>query len=129
MIVLDTHVWLWWVTEPERLSARAAKAIDGSEAIGVSAMSCWEVAMLNAAGRVRLDRPPRQWVAAALGADTRLRAVPADADIAVTAALLGEEGFHRDPADRLIYATARHRGATLVSRDRAMREFDDQVIW
>lgn len=129
MIVLDTHVWLWWVTEPERLSARAAKTIDGSEAIGVSAMSCWEVAMLNAAGRVRLDRPPRQWVAAALVADTRLRAVAADADIAVTAALLGEEGFHRDPADRIIYATARHRGAALVSRDRALREFDDQVIW
>ena len=45
MIVLDTHVWLWWVSAPDKLSAKALRAIEGADSLGVSAMTCWEVSM------------------------------------------------------------------------------------
>jgi PIN domain nuclease of toxin-antitoxin system len=59
-----------------------------------------------------------------------VRAVAPDQDAAVAAALLGRDGFHGDPADRLIYATTRALGATLVTRDEAMRRFDpERTLW
>lgn len=130
MIVLDTHAWLWWAAAPERLSAPAAAAIAAAPVVGVSALSCWEVAMLSERGRIALDRPVEQWIHAALGADDRTRLVALDADIAVEAALLGRAGLHGDPADRFIYATARARGAMLVTRDEALQRFDPQrAVW
>ena len=56
MIVLDTHAWIWWVAVPDKLSARAHHAIDAAEALGVCAISCWEVAMLVARRRLEFDR-------------------------------------------------------------------------
>lgn len=130
MIVLDTHAWLWWSSDPGRLSERAARVIAEAERIGVSTLSCWEVAMLAARGRIALDRPPSRWVRAALNADTRVEAIAPDPDIAVAAAALGDEGLHGDPADRFIYATARERSATLVTRDEALRRFDaTRTVW
>ncbi|MBX5468546.1 MAG: type II toxin-antitoxin system VapC family toxin [Thermoleophilaceae bacterium] len=130
MIALDTHAWLWWVAAPSRLSAAAADAISSASQIAVSALSCWEVAMLCEHRRIALDRPVAQWVRAALGADDRVQLVAPDAEIAVRAALLGRDGLRGDPADRFIYATARARGAALVTRDAALRRFDAQnTIW
>lgn len=130
MIVLDTHAWLWWAASPDRLSPAAAAAIDAATGLGVSTLSCWEVAMLAERGRIALDRPAAQWVRAALGADERMRPLPPDPEIAVRAAELGRDGFHGDPADRFIYATARANGATLVTRDEAVRSFDpERTLW
>ena len=124
MIVLDTHAWLWWASDPDRLSVRAKRAIADADAIAVSTLSCSEVAMLEARGRISLDRPAGQWVRAALRADDRTAAVAPDLDVALAAAQLGERGFHGDPADRFIFATAEALDATLVTRDEAMRRFD-----
>lgn len=128
MIVLDTHAWLWWVAAPERLSKRARAAIDDATEIGVSAISAWEVAMLEQRGRVRLDRPAPLWVRAALTTDPRVVELAVDATVAVVAATL--EGMHGDPADRFIYATARSRGARLVTRDAELRAHDRaRAVW
>lgn len=129
MIVLDTHVWLWWTAAPDRLSQPARDAIDAAERFGVATISCWEVAMLAESGRIGLDRPVEGWVEQAI-ANERVQPLPLTSSVAVQAALLGREGFVGDPADRLIYATARGTGGRLVTRDKALRDFDTRnTIW
>lgn len=130
MIVLDTHAWLWWVAAPERLSKRARSAIDDATDIGVSAISAWEIAMLERRRRITLDRPASRWVRAALAADPRVVELPLEASVAVAAASLSADGLPGDPADRFIYATAQSRGARLVTRDAALRAHDRRrTIW
>jgi PIN domain nuclease of toxin-antitoxin system len=127
--VLDTHAWLWWVAAPEKLSERAREAIDASERLAVATISCWEVAMLADAGRITLDRPIGTWVNQALS-QARVQSLPLTSSVAVGAALLGRDGFHGDPADRIIYSTARDANASLVTIDKALRDFDPRTtIW
>jgi PIN domain nuclease of toxin-antitoxin system len=129
VIVLDTHAWLWWVAAPERLSRAAAEAIDGTSRIGVSTLSAWEVAMLVARGRISLDRDVGRWVGQALAGE-RVESLAPGADVAVAAASLDARSFPGDPVDRLIYATSRSIGATLVTRDAAIRAFDPaSTLW
>jgi PIN domain nuclease of toxin-antitoxin system len=129
VIVLDTHVWLWWLTAPERLSRAAEEAIEQTSRIGVSTLSAWEVAMLVARGRISLDRDVSLWVRQAL-ADVRVERLAPGAEVAVAAGLLDARSFPGDPVDRLIYATARSTGATLVTRDAAIRSFDStSTLW
>jgi PIN domain nuclease of toxin-antitoxin system len=129
VIVLDTHAWLWWSAEPERLSEPARAAIDQATSIGVSTLSAWEVAMLAVRGRITLDRDVRLWVRQAL-ADQRVEPLAPTAEIAVTAGLLDAKSFPGDPVDRLIYATALAAKARLVTRDTAIGTFDPELtIW
>lgn len=128
-VVLDTHAWLWWAASPERLGEGARRAIAEAESIHVAAISAWEVVMLERKGRIALDRSPAEWVRQALS-QPGVVAVPLDPPIAVAAGALDGEGVPTDPADRMIYATARSLGATLVTKDRALREFDPRgTIW
>jgi len=127
MIVLDTHVWLWWHSVSARLSRRAREAIDRADRIAVSAASCFELAMLAARSKVSLDREVRAWVLQAL-AHERGEAVSVTPEIAVRAALL--EHGPPDPFDRLVYATAVELDVPLVTKDRALRAFDPRrTIW
>ncbi|HYM56080.1 MAG TPA: type II toxin-antitoxin system VapC family toxin [Solirubrobacteraceae bacterium] len=129
MIVLDTHAWLWWVTEPKRLSDTARKAIEQAPSIGVSTLSAWEIATLVARGRISLDREVSLWVRQAL-ADARVESLAPSPEVAVAAGLLDARSFPGDPVDRLIYATARAAGATLITRDQAIRAFDSaSTLW
>jgi PIN domain nuclease of toxin-antitoxin system len=129
VIVLDTHVWLWWLSAPDRLSEAAARAIDGASRIGVSTLSAWELAMLVARRRITLDREVSEWVAQGF-AHERIEALAPSAQVAVTAGLLDAKSFPGDPVDRLIYATARSLGATLITRDQAIRVFDARsTLW
>ncbi len=129
MVVLDTHAWLWWVADRTRLSTAATAAIAESESIGVAAISCWEVAMLVLRGRIALDRDLARWVRQAL-AQQGVVALPLTPPVALAAALLERERFGGDPADRMIYATAREAGARLITRDARIREFDPRgTLW
>ncbi len=129
MVVLDTHAWLWLTDDPARLSSRAREAIAEADPIGVAAISCWELGMLSLSGRLTLDRDASRWVRQAL-AQPGIAAMPLTPKIALDAALLEREGFASDPADRLIYATARDSGARLVTRDARIREFDPRgTVW
>jgi PIN domain nuclease of toxin-antitoxin system len=129
VILLDTHAWLWRVAAPDRLSAGARAAIDHADRIGVATISCWEVVMLELRGRIALDRPVDRWIRQAL-AQERVEAVPLTAEIAVRAALLENEGFPGDTADRIIYASSRAEGAKLVTRDEPLRRHDASgTVW
>lgn len=129
MIVLDTHAWVWWVGQTGDLSPVAERAISEAEQIGVCTISCWEVAMLVARGRLELTLEVGRWVEAAL-AMPRVVELQLDAGTAARAGGLDREKFPGDPADRIIYATALERGTRLVSRDTNITDFDPaRVLW
>ena len=129
MVFLDTHAWLWWVSAPEKLGAGGRDALDRAERVAICTISCWEIAMLSVRGRIALDREVHAWIEQAL-ANPRVEAVPLTSDVAVRAALLARDGFHGDPADRLIYASARAAGARLVTRDARIAAFDPRTaLW
>lgn len=129
MIVLDTHVWLWWRGDPKLLSRVARAAIESSDAIGISVISCFEVARLADEERITLAMDVRSWIRHALAGE-RVRLIGLDAEVAVTAALLDRRHFPADPADRIIFASARAVGARLVTKDRRLRTFDESsTVW
>lgn len=118
-LLLDTHVWIWIMDGARReLAPAAVQAIEDAAlrgAVLVSTISAWEVAMLQAKGRLRLSMDVREWVQRGLSAPG-LRLAELSVDVAVDSARLTE--VHGDPADRILIATARRTGAMLVTRDR-----------
>ena len=128
MIVLDTHVWLWWVSEPSNLSKPAVREITNADVIGISAISCFEIATAVAKGRISLDRGTLDWLEQTL-ALPRVEVLPLTPRIAVKATQLGKE-FHGDPADRLIVATAILEDAVLVTKDTLIRNYSAlPTVW
>jgi PIN domain nuclease of toxin-antitoxin system len=118
MIVLDTHAWLWWVSDPELLSATARKFIEQAveaESVHISSISAWEVAMLVDRGRLELTMAVEDWVAKSESLPF-FNFVPVTNAIALKSVALPAP-LHHDPADRIIVATAMALGATLVTRD------------
>jgi PIN domain nuclease of toxin-antitoxin system len=117
--VLDTHIWIWMVEgEAGSLADSAIQDIETAARAGmvfVSAISVWEVAMLEARGRITLSQPVGQWVAAALNIPG-VRLLPLSPEIAVESANLPGEP-HGDPADRILIASARSIGGRLATRD------------
>ena len=129
MIVLDTHVWIWWVSEPTRLSAPAQAAVANARKVGICPISIWEISTKVAQGKLSLDRKLDVWVHQAL-ARPGAELLELSAQVAVLAGQLGGRGFHGDPADRLITASAMSRGVELVTKDQAIRAFDEvRTVW
>lgn len=126
MIVLDTHAWVWSVDAPHRLSKSARRAIEHSDRIGVATISVFELAQLVQRRRLTLDAPLRTWVGEALARE-RVEPLLLTAEVALDAAQLQ---FESNPADRIIYATARAANGQLVTRDERMRAFDRELtVW
>ena len=119
--LLDTHILLWWLEDRDRLSADQRRLFDkaGIESpLGVSDITLWEVAMLENLGRIALTIPLREWLEEAV-------APPLVQRIGISPAIAAEvarlpDSLHRDPADRLLLATARIAGLTLVTQDRRL---------
>lgn len=120
MILLDTHTWIWWLSSPERLPELARGRLSQAvreDAVGLSAISVWELAMLVDRGRLSMDRSVDAFVAQT-EALPFLHVIDVDARIAVASVRI--ELPHRDPADRIIAATARLLDATLITADRKL---------
>jgi len=117
MIVLDTHIWVWWVHEDKRLTQAQREAIIANEAdtVGVSAISCWEIAKLVEYGRLELPSPLEEWFEQALNYPG-VQLLARTPEIAIESTRLPGE-FHRDPADQIIVATTRIYGCSLVTSD------------
>ena len=130
MILLDTHVWLWWLLGSPRLPAKERAALDrlGSRgAVRLAAVSLWEAQMLHAKGRLTLDRSFDVWIREAAAAGV-VEIVPLDVEVVI--ALAGVPAtFHGDPADRLIVATARAHRLPLATHDRAVRKSRVVAVW
>lgn len=127
MIILDTHVWIWWVEGDSRLSPGQRRAIFDEQrggTIGISVISCWEIAMLVSKGRLDLSVGSLEWLHAELGYPT-VELLPLTPEIAVRAYRLPEH-FQPDPADRLIVATAIEHGCRLVTSD--TRIIEQEVV-
>ena len=127
-LLLDTHVVHWWSAEPSRLSRSAQRALGRAEELLVAAITWHELAWLARHERIVLEIPIRTWLDE-LGANVRtIGLTPAIADTAVSL----PAAFPRDPADRLIYASAIEQGTKLVTKDRSIAEHDaprSLVVW
>ena len=121
MIVIDTHVLVWALDDDDRLGPKSRILIDQSEAILLSAISIWEIALLVKKSRLVLKKDLAEWVKQALALPS-LRLVPLDPAIALDSVNLPAE-FHNDPADRIIIATARHHAMPLLTVDRAILDY------
>ena len=122
MIVLDTHVLIWTVDADPRLGRAARTAVaEAADAVGVSAITPWEIALLAERGRLRLAQEVGAWIRAVL-ALPGIRLLPIDPAIATDSVRL-PGAFRADPADRLIIATARQCGAPLLTADFAILSY------
>ncbi len=127
LILLDTHAWIWWWSEKSGLSRRARREIDVADAVGISAISCWEVALLAQKRRIDLDYPVGFWVDFALSVE-RVKLLDLSPQVLVTAGEL--EWEHGDPADRMIVATAIAHDLAIVTKDRRIHEYPGvRAIW
>ena len=122
MIVVDTHVWVWWVNRHPRLRPAVRDRLDAETDIRVSAVSLLEIALAASRGRMTLLPTPRDWLAAAQSSD-QVRVEPLTAAVCLTSVSLPGT-FHRDPADQLIVALARELGAELATADDKILRYD-----
>lgn len=132
MIVLDTHVLVWWASgENRELSKKAKKAIDDALASGqvlISSISVWEVAALVNKKRIALSMDVADWMRI-VAEIPGVRFVPIDNEIAVQAVALPGD-FHKDPADRFIVATARKYSIPLLTKDEKIRSYRHvKAVW
>ncbi|MGA9885807.1 MAG: type II toxin-antitoxin system VapC family toxin [Candidatus Acidiferrales bacterium] len=112
-LLLDTHIWLWSLGEPEKLSERVLRELGNDEnELWLSPISLWEALLLHAKGRIQVRGESRQSLAEAA---SRFREAPLTHEIALAAHHLAFP--HRDPADRFLAATAEVLGLTLVTAD------------
>ena len=124
MIVLDTHIWVWWVDGNQRLTQQHREWIQQYQyqGLGVSIISCWEVAKLVENNRLVLSCSVSEWLEAAL-------AYPGVQLLNLTLPIVVEStqlvGFHRDPADQIIVATARIYGCRLLTVDEKIINYPD----
>jgi PIN domain nuclease of toxin-antitoxin system len=129
--LLDTHAWVWWLTEDRRLSTRAKSAITTALAeqdLWISLISVWEVAKKVEKKQLILDRPLDQWLDEAV-TPQGLGVWELTRPILVESCELPQP-FHGDPADQILVATARRHGAMLVTKDQRIRRYAHvQSLW
>jgi PIN domain nuclease of toxin-antitoxin system len=124
-LLLDTHVFLWLQTEPERIRDHLTLVEDRTTTLLLSAASSWEIAIKYGIGRLPLPEPPERYV------PTRMRAIGAEAlPIEHAHALAGAAlpALHRDPFDRLLVAQAGATGATILTADPAVTQYPAETL-
>ena len=126
-ILLDTHAFLYWITDSDRLSRRAREVFLNSGSVLLwSAASSWEVPIKYALGRLELTKPPKEILPEQLRRQ-RIGSLPVEHSHAFRVAELPLH--HRDPFDRLLVAQAQVERVPILSRDQALRDYDVEVIW
>jgi len=132
VVVLDTHVLVWWLNGDKKLSPKAKKAFlkykkqEGS--IKVSAICAWEIAMLVEKGRLILNMDVESWLAE-VDKIPAITFIPVDVEIAIKSTKL-PGAFHKDPADRMIVSLARHLAMPLLTADQEILNYQHvQTIW
>jgi len=130
MILLDTHVWWWALNEPKKLSKKAYKFIKNnpSNQRSIASISMWEFAMLVSTGKVEIRIPPDQWLEQAVN-KTGIAIFDLSPKVAAESCNLPGD-FHKDPADRIIVATARINNISLITKDKKIIDYPYvNTIW
>lgn len=128
MILLDTHIWIWWADESEKLSNRHREAIESNResGLGVSAISCWEVAKLVEYRRLELSINLKEWMKEALRLPG-IQLIELTPQIVIESTQLPGE-FHNDPADQMIVATARVYEMAVATEDRKIHNYQHVMV-
>ncbi|HEX9643562.1 MAG TPA: type II toxin-antitoxin system VapC family toxin [Acidimicrobiia bacterium] len=124
-VLLDTHAWLWMLTEPERLGDALAIVEDARNELLLSAASSWEIAIKYTLGRLPLPEPPAAYVPARI-ASTGVTPLAVEHSHALAVAELPDH--HRDPFDRILVAQAVLEAVPIVSGDQALARYEVEVI-
>ena len=131
MIVLDTHAWIWFLSNPENLSQRANKAVNNAvkdKSVLISSISAWELALLVKKKRLKLTLEVTDWIAKSESLSF-IQFVPVTNSIAVKSVNLPLP-LHPDPADRIIIATALSVGAPVITKDKKLLGYSlIKTIW
>jgi PIN domain nuclease of toxin-antitoxin system len=125
VILLDTHIWIWWVDDHPKLSCQNREIIQSQQddGLGISIISCWEIAKLVEKNRLDLDISLEEWLDTAINYH-QIQVLPLNVPIILESTRLS--GFHADPADQIIVATARVHGVTLVTQDQKINDYFSQ---
>jgi PIN domain nuclease of toxin-antitoxin system len=124
MILLDTHVWIWFLSNPELLSAKATEKIQTAmqdNAVCISSISVWEIAMLVKKKRLKLTMTAKDWLSKSEKL-LFLNFIPVDNTIAFQSVNLPDP-FHNDPADRIIVASSMSHGFPLITKDKRILSY------
>lgn len=126
-VLLDTHVFLWWISDDPRLSRRARHILqDLAERRILSAASLWEIALKVGTGKLRLGENPKALLVSMMAA-YRIETLPVQSSH--TLAVLDLPAHHKDPFDRLLVAQGRLEALPLLTDDAWIRRYDVPVIW
>ena len=125
--LLDTHVFLWVVSEPERLSESARKVIkDGTNELVLSVASLWEISIKVRIGKLPLPKPEDRYLRDHLSRNN-VSTLPVEARHVLE--LMSIPLHHRDPFDRLLIAQSLVEGIPIISADSALKQYSAKVIW
>jgi PIN domain nuclease of toxin-antitoxin system len=123
MILLDTHIWVNWIVKGDAgLTPTIIESMHREERLAVSSISCFEVSLLAKRGKIELSMPVNDWLIEALG-NSGVNALPVTCDVAHRAVMLPD--IHRDPADRIIIATALVYDIKLASMDSVFPNYQE----
>ncbi len=124
MIILDTHIWIWLVDENPKLSPQNREIVREHQAggLGISVISCWEVAKLVEKNRLGFECPVEEWLELALNYPG-VQLLELSLPIILQSTRLS--GFHADPADQIIVATAKVYGISLLTQDEKILNYPD----
>ena len=123
--LLDTHVWLWMLTDPDRLGPARELTQDPTVDLLLSAASTWEIGIKYAIGRLALPKPPESYVPDRIRS-TGVTPLPISISDSVAVAALPEH--HRDPFDRLLVVQAQALGIPIITADEQIARYDVQII-
>ena len=130
MVLLDTHIWLWWLLGDGNLNEKQRRSLDqmaSKNKLSISWISIWETEMLERKGRIQLLPDFPSWIKVATKQGV-ISVLPADVEL-VIAQRQFPESFHSDPADRLITATSILSGYPLYTHDQRIRDSGICKIW
>jgi len=124
--LIDSHCWLWWNLQPERLTPQAYDIIANSNKVVFSVVSAWEISIKYALGKLQLPLEPIQYVPARLQVN-QMTVLPVKLEHTLRVAQLPHH--RRDPFDRLLIAISQIEGLTLITADKQFEAYDVNVLW
>ena len=129
--MLDTHTWIWWHMNPQKLSPKVKKIVGNTDRyaeILLSAISPWEFSKLLEKKKIGISCDPEDWINSALDMP-KFRLIPLSPVLAYRSTVLPQP-FHSDPADQIIVATAREENATILTKDERILTYENvRSLW